>query len=286
MGILHGMTKRLSDTFRSLRTIERELEMLRNLNSLAYRDSVLRSDPRYADPRHLTRHGSRVYSKSDEDGIIAEILRRVGVGEQYFVEFGVEGGLQNNTLALLLQGWKGGWIEADGEASRAIKQHFRHLIDNGRLTTREAFVTAENIERLFEELGVPGEFGVLSIDIDGNDYWVWKAITRYRPRVVVIEYNRWLGPSIDAKMRYDPQWRWKPGTRAYGASLKAMEKLGRDKGYSLVGATFYSGNAFFVNEDLAGDVFAAPYTSEQHYEAPKQGSKRRVSYDEIGAFFW
>ncbi len=107
---------------------------------------------------------------------------------------------------------------------RRIREAFRDLLAKGGLILTEAFVSVENIERLLVGGDVPDEFDLLSIDIDGNDYWVWNAITRYRPRVLVIEYNAGLGPSAPWIMPYRPEFVW-DGSRAYGASLKSLELL-------------------------------------------------------------
>jgi hypothetical protein len=108
-------------------------------------------------------------------------------------------------------------------------------------------VTAENVEALFAKYGVPGLFDLLSIDIDGNEYWVWNAIRCYRPRVVVIEYNVFFGPDVSKTIPYDPAHRWDESL-FHGASLEALRRLGRAKGYSLVHTDSYSPNAFFVDD--------------------------------------
>ena len=163
---------------------------------------------RYADPRCLT-HGYRCTSQNDEDGIIDEIFRRIGTTNRQFVEFGVETGVENNTLALLLAGWSGLWIEADAAAVANIRVNLREPLDAERLRVVQAFVTAEIIEELLVRGAVPPEPDLLSIDIDGNDYWVWKAIDKVRPRVVMIEYNASLGrtarvPAVTTK-RFSPR---------------------------------------------------------------------------------
>ncbi len=126
-------------------------------------------------------------------------------------------------------------------------------------------ITAENIEPLFNEMGVPEEFDLLSIDIDGNDYWVWKNILKFRPRVVTLEYNALYRPAVKWVMKNNPTLAGKNDSY-FGASLKSLELLGLEKGYRLVGCTFTGLNAFFVREDLVQDRFLAPYTAENHYE--------------------
>jgi hypothetical protein len=249
-----------------------------------YRSQLFATVRAYRDPKCLVPYGGKVYSQTDEDGIIAEIFRRIGVTSRYFVEFGVEEGLENNTLALLVQGWKGIWIEGNAAYCEAMGKTFTQFIGNKSLMAVNSWVTAETIQPLFEALNVPGEFDLLSIDIDRNDYWVWKAIAKHRPRVVAIEYNASFGRSMEWTVQYSAEKTWDT-TRNFGASLKSYELLGREKGYCLVGCTLAGTNAFFVREDLVGDHFRSPYTSEVHYESPKYylGSSQGhpISVDEV-----
>src|SRR4029078_1096658 len=105
-------------------------------------------------------------------------------------------------------------------------------------------------------------------DIDFNDYWVWKAVSAVRPRAVVIEYNAGLHPPLSVTAPYPPN-RAGDGTNFFGASLEALVRLGRDKGYRIVGCNISGSNAFFVREDLRADHFLEPATAEEHYEPPR-----------------
>jgi hypothetical protein len=243
------------------------LEHLGQLDLLRYWTNEL-ATPRYANPKRLLRYGFKVYSQSDEDGIIQEIFNRVGTRNRIFVEFGVESGIECNSVKLLVEGWRGLWLDAGTKHVAQIRTHFRTFIDDRRLTANEAFVVAENINSLLEQGGVTGEIDFLSIDIDNNDYWVWKEITAIKPRVVAIEYNATLRPPMSLVVPYDPERRW-DGTNYFGASLEALVRLGRDKGYQIVGCNFSGANAFFVREDIAEDLFVEPATAEEHYEPPR-----------------
>jgi hypothetical protein len=128
-----------------------------------------------------------------------------------------------------------------------------------------SLVTKENVAKLFGDLGVPIEFDLLSIDIDQNTYYAWEALAGFHPRIVVVEYNAAMPPDVEWKVHYDPDRIW-DGSQNFGASLRAFELLGRHLGYSLVGCDFTGINAFFVRSDLTGDLFAAPFTAENHYE--------------------
>ncbi|MEE9282003.1 MAG: hypothetical protein V3V67_17675 [Myxococcota bacterium] len=180
----------------------------------------------------LRSHESGVYSQRGEDGVIRRIFECIGTTNRYFVEFGArDGRTESNTAYLRIHlGWRGLLMEGDARLA-------------GPAVRRE-FVTAENVNRLFARHGVPASFDLLSIDIDGNDYWVWRAL-RYRPRVVVIEYNIFFPPDDAKAIRYDAGHVWDE-TRYHGASLAALRKLGEAKGYALVCTESWTPNAFFV----------------------------------------
>jgi hypothetical protein len=225
------------------------------------------SDERYADPKRLERYGFKVYSQFDEDGIIQEIFRRIGTTDRRFVEFGVEDGLENNTLKLLLDGWHGLWIEGEDRWVAAIRKRFADVLADRRLTVRHAFITAENVSDLIAPWAT-GEIDLVSIDIDGNDFHIWASLTAIRPRVVVIEYNAKFPPPMSIVQEYRPGNVWR-GTDYMGASLEALVRLGARLGYSLVGTNFVGLNAFFVRDDLLSDNFQAPLSAKNHYNRAK-----------------
>ena len=236
---------------------------------------MMAHDPRWADPKRLLRFAAQSFSQNGEDGMIAEIFRRIGITDHTFVEIGTGNGLENNTTLLLAQGWKGWWIDGDEPAMNRIERAFAQPLAEGRLRARCARVTAENIAGLCAELGLPNEFDLLSLDIDRNTYHLWAALSGYRPRVAVIEYNSNYPPEVDWQAAYRPDLVWK-FTSYFGASLKAFERLGRERGYALVGCDFTGVNAFFVREDLVGERFAQPFTAENHYEPPRLGVTTRI----------
>ena len=226
-------------------------------------DFELRDHPRYGDPQRLLSYHTQVCSQNSEDGIIHEIFRRIGTSTRVFAEVGVGSGSENNTAFLLSQGWTGFWIDGCSDYLQALKG--RPDLADGCLRHRTAHVTAENIASLFEQLGVPREFDLLSLDIDQNTHHVWQALTDFRPRVAVIEYNAAIPPDVEWEAIYDPQRAW-DGSQNFGASLKTLERIGRGLGYSLVGCDITGVNAFFVREELTAGQFAEPFTAENHYE--------------------
>jgi hypothetical protein len=160
------------------------------------------------------------------------------------------------------------WLERSVDAVATIRNTHRHLLDVGRLVVEQSMVTAENIDDLLGRKMRTSEPDLLSVDIDGNDYWVWRAISSINPRVVVIEYNPLWRPPISVTIKYNPNYRWR-SDGYFGCSLKALEKLGHEKGYNLVGCCFVGANAFFVRQDLCGEKFKEPFTAENHYEPPR-----------------
>ncbi len=209
---------------------------------------------RHPDAEHtedLTRHEYRVFSQNGEDGVVAELLRRLAGAPRHFVEFGIGPGTEGNAVFLAdVMGWAGCFIEPDPAGYADLERKYRFV---GRVETLEASVTAENVEALFDRAGVPEEPGIVSIDVDGNDYWLWKALERYRPQVVVIEYNSSLDPHRQLVQPYDPGWR-NSGTDFFGASLGALRALGESKGYRLAHTELAGVNAFFVRADLDAEL--------------------------------
>ena len=197
------------------------------------------------------------YSQNGEDGIIAAIFAMISTTNRYYVEFGVEDGIECNTRYLFKhKQWKGLLMDGSHE--------------NPALGLHKEFITAENIESLFAKYHVPTDFDLLSIDIDGNDYWVWKAIRNYRPRVVIMEYNACIPYTPAITIPYDPAFQWDK-TDYYGASLSALVALGRGKGYTLVATDPCGVNAFFVQDDLVTGNFVLPAPEMLYHPAAFKG---------------
>ncbi len=253
-----------------LERIKRMHELLADLHQLQLDQVIaeLLRAPKYQDLKNLNRYEHKVFSQSGEDGIMAEIFRRIGTTSKVFVECAPGNGLENNTLYLITLGWTGLWIEANPKHVRAIDAGFSKQLKDGTLSLQSQFATAENINSILDKASLPPDFDLLSIDIDRNDYWVWQKIRPYRPRVVVIEYNAIFPPECNWIVEYVPQATWDE-TSNCGASLTALELLGADKGYKLVACTLAGTNAFFVREDLVGEHFQRPFTSGNHYEPPR-----------------
>lgn len=234
------------------------------MSAQAYFEGVLR-DPRYDEPKRLHRHGYRIYSKEFEDGMIREIFRRIGARSRRFVEIGAADGLENNTAALLLEGWSGLWLEGDRALAAAARAGLPRLQAAGRLAIDQALVSPGNVDGLIALRGFGGEIDLLSIDIDGPDLAVIEALTIARPRVVVAEYNAAFPPHLRFAAPPDHAAAW-AGTDFYGASLRTLTEAMDRRGFALVGCNLVGCNAFFVRADEARDRFLAPFTPEIHYE--------------------
>lgn len=248
MGLGRYLRQKIADPI--VRRIDMQSQLLQEMHVR----ELLHSAP-YNAPKRLESHGFRSFSQNDEDGILQEIFRRIGAEASTFVEFGVQDGMQNNSRLLLYRGWRGLWIEADAGACRKMQGGFRAELASGQLQLRNSFVTKDNIASLIESAGF-GELDLLSIDIDGNDYWIWEAIS-CRPRVVILEYNAKFRPPTQWVMEYNADHRW-DYSDYQGASLQSLTNLARVKGYELVGCCLAGVNAFFVRNDLLGQLFPEP----------------------------
>lgn len=219
------------------------------------------------NPVFLEQYGFKVFSQNDEDGIIQEIFDRIGTTNKKFIEFGVQDGIECNSHYLLYKGWSGLWIEGYRPYFAQIQEKFSVVIDEGLLKVDCAFITKDNVNGLFVENGIQGEIDLLSIDVDGNDYYVWESIFAVNPRVVCIEYNGKYPPDCEWVMPYFSAHVWHENDYQ-GASLKSLEKLGRERGYQLVGTNVTGVNAFFVRDELVGNRFPLPAVAENLYNAP------------------
>jgi hypothetical protein len=201
--------------------------------------------------------------------VIDELFRRVGCASQFFVEVGTGNGSECNTAHLSrCRGWGGLMIDGDAQNCAELRRSFRNI---PRVTVANHFVHRDNIVPIFEAANIPREFDLLSIDIDGNDYWIWERLESYRPRVVVIEYNASLAPEARLVMEYNPTHTWQ-GNSYFGASLGALTTLGGRLGYALVATEDNGVNAFFVRKDLISSGSLMPQTAEAAYHPPRYGA--------------
>ena len=198
----------------------------------------------------------RVFSQWGEDGIIQFLLKHVSIERSLFVEFGVENYTESNTRFLLTNNqWSGIVIDGSDENIEYIKRDPIYWATN--LKAVSAFITKDNINELITKNGISGDIGILSVDIDGNDYWVWQAIESISPRIIICEYNSHFGSEAEVTIPYDPNFVRDSAHFSkiyYGASVSALNSLAQLKGYSLVASNSVGNNIFFVRNDLIGSL--------------------------------
>lgn len=207
---------------------------------------------RLAAIENLSEAEFRAFSQWGEDGIIQYLISRIPIENRAFVEFGVENYLESNTRFLLINdNWKG--LVLDGSQKhidfiRSDDLYWRH-----DLRAECRFITRENINETLAGCGFKGDIGLLSIDIDGNDYWVWEKIDVIRPRIVICEYRSLFGCKHPVTVPYKADFT-RTGAHYsnlyYGASLPALCRLAEKKAYDFVGSNSAGSNAFFVRNDL------------------------------------
>lgn len=227
---------------------------IRGLKEVAYVDKVYNGVAemrrRMAEPPSdtidLRTAEHRIFSQNGEDGVVVELVRNFG-SPTYFVEFGVGDGWSCNTRVLAeVLGWEGTYFEIDPNYHELLSERYANTT---RVNCVNSAVTPASINELFRQAGVPSNFGVLSIDIDGQDFWVWEALSdSFRPDIVVVEVNLAYGLEESVTESLDVQQ--STLTTTWGASLAAMTKLAGRKRYRLVHVEMAGLNAFFVRDEL------------------------------------
>lgn len=230
-------------------------------------------------PNPLVRFGNKCFSQSDEDGITMEILRRIGLKEGTFIEFGVGDGTTNNSLVLLSMGWSGHWFGAQ-----------ELIIDtdqSNRLVFDKTWITRDNIQTLYNKATDHHQqpIDLISLDLDGNDYHFIEALLEggANPSVFIVEYNGKFVPPIEFIMEYNDQHQWKSDDY-FGASLASFDTLFKRFGYALICCNASTGmNAFFVKKEMADlfpevpnsilDIYSSPYYFVPHNHMHRQSAK-------------
>jgi len=199
----------------------------------------------------------RSYSQNGEDGILLYLFSLLGHGSRRAVEICAGDGIECNTANLIINhGWTGLLVDGNPESIARGREFYARCPTTFVYppTLVQAWVTAEGVDALLAEHGFTGEIDLLSLDLDGVDYWIWRAIRSIRPRVVVLECHTGLGAERSVTVPYREDFRQAPEGSA-GASLRAFVKLGAEKGYRLVGCQRYGFNAFFLRDDVGADLF-------------------------------
>jgi hypothetical protein len=243
------MLKRFKRIFSRINTLSERLTRVQEaLGRIEVRQTAQFRSPSAAE--------FRVFSQWGEDGIIQHLIQRVPIERRVFVEFGVENYVESNTRFLLTNNhWSG--LVMDG--SQANIDYIKHddIYWSCNLKAECAFIDRDNINQLLKSNGMVGDIGLLSVDIDGNDYWVWEAIDTVSPRIVICEYSSQFGPDAEVTTPYSPTFVRDLAHHSriyYGASISALTSLASRKGYSLVAGNQAGNNIFFVRNDVIGDL--------------------------------
>lgn len=208
----------------------------------------------------LSAYEFKVFSQFGEDGILQYLIWKTGIGsdEKIFVEFGVQDYQESNTRFLLqAEHWSGLIMDGSSEWIETVKKSALYWRYN--LKAISAWIDRENINDLILSSGIEGEIGLLSVDIDGNDYWVWENISCIRPIIVVCEWNSMLGKEHPLSIPYDPKFSRVTAHYSgqyWGASIAGLHYLAQQKGYELIGSNQAGNNLFFVRRDRLGDLRA------------------------------
>lgn len=245
----------------------------RNSGYLA-RAEIERILNQYKEHTHrLEKFGFKVYSQNDEDGILNEIFRRLGIDRGVFFEIGVESGLECNSHFLLHRGWKGCWVDGNSQQSDAIYAKFNDYINSRILDVTFEFASPQNINNLISQgldrINVLAEdLDFLSIDIDGMDYYLFQAL-RVFPKVLCIEYNSKFPPPLDMVPVYNESYYWKGHCSDYmGSSLEAINRLSKSMGYKLIATNITGINAFLIRNDLS-QCFSTDLPTSEYYNPPR-----------------
>jgi hypothetical protein len=256
----------------------------------AWRGLVSRGDPLPS----LREVGFQAYSQADEDGILLYLFALCGMQSRRCVEICAGAGEQSNSANLILaHGWHGLLVEGDAYLVERGRRFFaRHPASRPFPPVyARAWVTRDSVNELVESNGFGGEIDLLSLDLDGVDYWIWEALTACRPRVVVVEYQELLGPEARLTVPYSDAFdgyaqsvtRGMPNFA--GASLAAYVALGRRKGYRLVGCNRLCFNAFFVRDDVAPDLLPE-VPAQACFGHPKAQQSIRERYPLVAHLDW
>lgn len=202
----------------------------------------------------------RAFSQTGEDGLLLYVFSLIGTTNKQCVEICAGNGIECNTANLIINhGWRGLLFDGNEKNVKLGKAFYAKSKDTFAWPPKfvQAWITAESVNDLIRQNGFSGPVDLFSLDIDGNDYWVWKAVDCIEPRVVILEYQNAWGADRSVTQRYQADFVWRPartGLPECGASLPAFVKLGREKGYRLVGCNRLCFNAIFVRDGIGEDV--------------------------------
>lgn len=226
--------------------------------------------------------GFKLYSQFEEDGLLLYLFSLIGMTKKTFIEFGSDDGVNSNSANLYYNHDFTGLFMDGNEKALSRGQFFFNKHTNStniQPIFKQAMIKVDNINELIKSAGIEGEIGLLSIDIDGNDYWIWKAMDVVSPQVVIIETHNEFGLN-DIIVPYDPDYFY-PGKHPtyHGASPIAMTKLAKKKGYRLVGSNELGFNFIYLRNDLLVDTI--PEVSVESLLKHPSNIEARKRFEEV-----
>lgn len=267
LSYINQALNRISRIDKSIQTIKQEFRSEIEISKILSAQAIIRLNNSLESVESLSELEFKVFSQWGDDGIIQYLIQKLKIQTKIFIEFGVENYTESNTRFLLLNNnWKGLIIDGSKENVEYIKNdpiYWRHA-----LNVKHAFITVKNINQIILNQGFEGEIGLLSIDIDGNDYYIWEKIDVVQPIIVIIEYNSLFGPCAPYTIPYKDSFvRATQGLEKlfYGASLSSLFDLGKNKGYSFIGCNSAGNNAYFLRDDKLDDSGFPPLEVELGY---------------------
>lgn len=261
--------------------IKKAINFLKNLRNISIKLNYIQESLGRIESRQILNNKDlkikdsefKVFSQSGEDGIIQYLINNIKIPNKIFIEFGVENYLESNTRFLALNDyWSGLIIDGSVDNINFIKKDPIYWRCN--IKAEHSFITKENINSIISKSGIVGEIGLLSIDIDGNDYWVFEAIDTVKPAIVVAEYNSFFGSKRKVTVPYKSDFIRSKAHFShiyYGASIAALSDVANKKGYKLVASNLSGNNVFYVREDLMTNL--KEISIEQAY--------RRINFREV-----
>lgn len=264
------MLGKFTSTARKFRALLKKLNRLEIDNEALYQQQQRQIANQYLLFRqqgvvpyaNISDAGFRIYSQFEEDGILLYLFSMVGFESRRVVEMCCGSGEECMSTNLILNhGFEGFLFDGNPKNIAAARRYFSSKKDMMlvRPTLRQCWITVDNVDELLMEAGCGGEVDLFSLDIDGNDYWIWKAITAIRPRILLFETHNLIPSDLSLTIPYKPDfdaWSQSGAAKDFrSVSLLAMTNLCREKGYRLIGGHRYGFNVFYMRDDVGQDVF-------------------------------
>lgn len=265
---------RLKNIFYSLENLNRNFDEIKMNQGL-----ILSKLNEQNDCKDINYYEFKIFSQWGEDGIIQHLIKSIQIKNKTFIEFGVEDFNESNCRFLLMKdNWRGFIIDGSQKNINTIKKSYFYW--KYGLEAFYSFLTIDNINEVMQISGFDEDLGILSIDVDGNDWFLLKAIETYKPRILICEYNEIFGKERKISVPYDANFiRAKKhySNLYFGASLAAINFLAEMKGYSFIGINNNCNNAFYIRNDLVNEN-----TPKASIEGIFQRSNIAESRDENG----